>query len=163
MNICLYPMTKELARRYFRNFVMDPDLFLPNQEFQPYIYTDEKSDATVARHHRLGRIYLAVMLAGEPIGEVILKNIDRESKCCTMGISLRSDEFKNRGYGTLAELQTLRFAFTELGMETVLADAVLKNTRSQHVLQKVGFFETHRDDSFVYYRCDKSDWIAVRG
>ncbi|WP_419496196.1 hypothetical protein [Faecousia sp.] len=32
----------------------------------------------------------------------------------------------------------LRFVFDELGMTTVLADAIRENTRSQHVLKKGG-------------------------
>ena len=158
MNICLYKMTKELARLYFREFVADPALFMDNQEYRPYIYSEEKSDSTVERHQSMGRIYLAVMLNDIPIGEVILKKIDRNEKHCTLGISLRSDDVKNKGYGTQAEILTLRYAFNEMGMETVYADSIRKNTRSQHVLVKAGFCETHRDEDFVYYRCDKDQW-----
>lgn len=158
MNICLCPMSKALAREYFREFIVDPALFLPGQEYRPYIYTEAKADATVDRQLSLGRIHLAIMLDGKPIGEIILKQIDYRNKHCTMGISLRSDDVKNRGIGTEAEIQTLRYAFTQMEMETVFADSVLKNTRSQHVLEKVGFIETHRDDSFIYYRCDRDCW-----
>ena len=42
-------------------------------------------------------------------------------------------------------------------MVAVNADAALKNTRSQHVLKKVGFRYTHEDDTFKYYRCEKYD------
>lgn len=159
MNICLQHMNKDLAKQYFRNFTVDPALFMDGQEYQPFIYSDEKAEAIVDRHHRMGREYLAVMLNEEPIGEVVLKNIDRDAGTCTLGISLRSDEYKNRGYGTEAEIQALKYAFGELGMATVFADSILKNTRSQHVLEKVGFYETHRDDSFVYYRCDCKVWF----
>ena len=162
MSISLQFMTKELARAYFQKFEMDPALLLDGQEFKPYVYSVEKSDATVERYKQLGRVYLAVMLNEEPIGEIILKKIDRTQKHCTLGISLRSDEFKNRGYGTTAEILALEFAFHQLNMESVFADAVRKNTRSQHVLQKVGFIETSRDDSFIYYRCDKADWNAPK-
>ncbi len=155
MNICLTPMTKELAREYLRGFVLDKSLMMAGQTYQPYIYTEEKADDTVERYKQLGRIYLAVMLGNEPIGEIILKKIDYKEKHCTLGISLQSDKYKNQGYGTEAELQALHYAFSELKMDTVFADAVLQNTRSQHVLQKVGFIETHRDNDFVYYRCDR--------
>ena len=159
MSICLCPMTKELAREYFRGFVVDPALFLPKQEYRPFIYTESKADAAVVRNLSLGRIHLAIMLDGKPIGEVILKKIDRRKKHCTMGISLQSDDVKNRGYGTEAEILALRYAFTQMEMETVFADSVMKNARSQHVLEKVGFIETHRDDSFIYYRCDRDRWM----
>lgn len=160
MSIRLQKMTKYLARTYFSSFVPDPDLFLDKSQYKPYVYSDEKADAVVARYQQLGRVYLAVMLDHTPIGEVILKNIDREQKHCTLGISMQSDAYKNKGYGTQAEKLVLKYAFTELGMEKVLADALVTNRRSQHVLEKAGFVETRRDGSFVYFECDKTAWIG---
>ena len=71
---------------------------------------------------------------------------------------MQNDSFKNRCYGTQAEILTLEYAFTVLEMETVFADAIHKDKRSQHVLEKVGFLKTGSDDQFVYYRCDKEVW-----
>lgn len=158
MNIRLCKMTKPLARAYFREFRNDPDLFMDMGRFSEYEYDPKKVDAYVERYRRLGRIHLAILLDQEPIGELILKNVDRENRCCTLGICMKNDTVKNRGYGTRAEILALEYAFTQLGMETVYADAIHKNTRSQHVLQKAGFNETHRDEAFVYYRCDRSTW-----
>lgn len=160
MNIRLTTMTKDLARQYFSRFELDPALFSNPEDFRPYQYSPVQSDETVDRNMRLGRVYLAVMLDEEPIGEVVLKKIPREQKHCTLGISLRSDEFKNKGYGTEAEILTLKYAFDVMGMETVYADSLLGNTRSQHVLEKVGFYETSRDNGFVYYRFDRAGWKA---
>ena len=160
MSVYLCTMTKELAREYFRSFVVDPDLFQDGQAYQPYEYSPENADARVERYQQLGRVYLALMQNEEPVGEIVLKNIDHKLKCCTLGISLRSDEYKNKGLGTKAEILTLQYAFGELDMETVYADSILKNERSQHVLQKVGFKRTHWDDTFVYFRCDRTDWTA---
>jgi RimJ/RimL family protein N-acetyltransferase len=75
-----------------------------------------------------------------------------------MGISLMNDQYKNQGIGTAAEKQTLRYAFEQIGMETVYADALITNLRSRHVLEKVGFRETHANAQFAYYQCDKDSW-----
>ena len=155
MNIRLHEMNQTLARRYFRKFVVDPALFLDSQPYQPYQYTEEKADAMVERYRRMGRVYLAVMLGDEPIGEVVLKNIDRERKHCTMGISLINDSFKNKGYGTAAEKMILKYAFEQMEMRTVYADSLITNLRSQHVLQKVGFAKTGQDDQFVYFQYEQ--------
>ena len=160
MDIRLCKMTKPLCRALFRDFAYDPDLFIQMDSDKPYVYNPEKCDATVDRHAQLGRIYMAIMLDEEPIGEVVLKHIDHQRQCCTLGIHLKNDRFKNKGYGTRAEILTLRYAFHELGMETVYADAIHKNKRSQHVLKKVGFIETHQDDAFCYYKCDRASWNA---
>jgi len=159
MNIYLTEMTQELARHYFQRFQLDPALFLDPAKYKPYVYDEAQCDATIERYRQMGRVYFAVMLDGEPIGEVVLKNINRIERHCTMGITMRSDEFKNKGYGTKAEILAIKYAFLEISMETVFADTIIHNARSQHVLKKVGFIETHQDDAFVYYRCDKDTWL----
>ena len=160
INLC--KMTKSLARIYYRDFQNDPVMFTDPAKFQPYVYSPERSDACVDRYASLGREFLAVMLDGRPIGEVVLKNFDREAKSCTLGIHLQNDAVKDCGYGTAAEILALEYAFGTLGMETVYADALSRNARSQHVLKKVGFVKTHTDDAFHYYRCDRSGWHSPR-
>lgn len=156
--IYLVPMTKELCRKYMQKFVVDPALFEDETKYKPYVYVEEECDAYFDRYKQMGRIHMAIMLNDEPIGELILKKIDHKKKHCTLGISMRSDEFKNKGYGTTAEILALEYAFDEMGMKTVYADALHNNKRSLHVLQKVGFIQTHEDDTFRYYRCDRSSW-----
>lgn len=153
-------MTKELARRYYKDFENDPDLFMDMGKFHSYTYNEGKCDETVDRYRRLSRVYLAIMLENDPIGEIIFKDIDIERKCCTMGVHMQNDSVKNKGYGTCAEILALRYAFGEMNLNTVFADGIHKNKRSQHVLKKVGFLETHKDDYFVYYRCDRAGWSA---
>ena len=161
MDIQLCKMTKELARQYYKEFEMDPDLFADMDKFHPYVYSVEKCDEIVERYSRLGRIFMAVILDGKPIGEVILKKVDYEHKSCVLGIHLQNDSVKNKGYGTQAEILTLQYAFNILKLDTVFADAIHKNRRSQHVLTKAGFLETHRDETFIYYRCDRTNWTAA--
>lgn len=156
MEISLKLMTNELCRAFYQEFVMDPALFMDPSQYKPYVYEEASCDAYFRRYQAMGRVHLAVMLEEKPIGEVVLKAIDWEQKFCTMGITMLRDDYKNRGFGTQAERLTLQYAFGNMGMKTVFADSVLRNVRSQHVLQKVGFVRTHQDDTFVYYRCDKS-------
>lgn len=46
------------------------------------------------------------------------------------------------------------YAFCQQGMVAVNADVVLKNERSQHVLEKVGFQFVRQEGIFKYYRCE---------
>lgn len=161
MNIRLQPMTLEICRIYMQGFIPDPALFADPNTYKPYIYNESACDHYFLRYQQLGRVHMAVMLGSEPIGEVILKNIDYQNKYCAMGISLQHDRYKNKGYGTKAESLALNYAFTEMGMETVFADALINNQRSRHVLEKVGFIKTHQDDTFQYYRCDKATWKSL--
>ena len=68
---------------------------------------------------------------------------------------MQNDNFKEKGYGTKAEQLAIKYAFEELGMNAVNADTVKKNTRSQHVIEKVGFKYIKEDDSFIYYRIQR--------
>ena len=128
MNIRLCEMTKDLCRAYFQDFSFDPDLFMDPDTMKPYIYQPEKCDAIVDRYEQLGRIYMAVMLDDEPIGEVILKKIDHQKQCCTLGIHMKNDRFKNKGYGTQAEIMILKHAFEQCNMNVVKTAGI----RQQH-------------------------------
>lgn len=158
MKICLVKMTKTHARQFFQGFANDPDVFQDLGRFCAYIYNEAAADAYWERQQSLGRIHLAVLLGDEVIGEAILKKVDPVNHCCTLSIHMMNDSVKNCGYGTKAEILTLEYAFGELGMKTVFADALLKNERSKHVLEKVGFKLICSDESFSYYRCDKDSW-----
>ena len=46
-------------------------------------------------------------------------------------------------------------AFDVLGLRAVNADTIVKNTRSQHVLEKVGFQYLKEEDGFRYYRLQR--------
>lgn len=158
MSIYLCEMTKLLSRQFFQEFTNDPDVFRDIRRFVPYEYRPEDADAYWQRQRRLGRVHLAVMREQEPIGEVILKNIDKKLHHCTLSIHMKNDSVKNQGYGTQAEILALMYAFSHRNMETVFADALCKNTRSQHVLEKAGFQFVRSDRIFRYYRCDKAGW-----
>lgn len=49
----------------------------------------------------------------------------------------------------------LQYAFGTLEMEAVNADTLVKNTRSQHVLEKVGFRYIREDEGYRYYRLER--------
>lgn len=98
------------------------------------------------------RIMFVITPSSKPIGELQLKQIDYDKKECTLSIHMQNDNFKGKGYGTKAEQLAIKYAFEELGMNTVNADTVKKNTRSQYVIEKVGFKFIKEDDCFKYYR-----------
>ena len=155
MDITLTPMTRPLCHEYFRDFENDPDIFMDMSRFAPYEYTPEWVDRYFEKQQAPDRVMFLIMLDGKPVGEVGFKHIDQEKKECELTIHLQNDGVKNRGVGAAAERLALDYAFDVLGMETVNADAVLKNKRSQHVLEKVGFTLVGEDDAFRYYTCKR--------
>ncbi len=159
--VSLTPGTLSLYHALFRDFEQAPELFEDKSKLRPYVYDPAKVDAWVAeRLARSGERRFCIMMDREPIGELVLKGIDPVGKRCAMGICLKNDRFKNHGYGTLAERQGLRYAFEELGMETVLADSLLQNTRSQRALQKAGFRFVSEDAHFKYYQISREQFTG---
>lgn len=152
MNIRLELMTKAQCRCYFQEFTHDIAVFAPDQLFYEYQYTEEKSDAYWEKNQAPDRIHLAILRDEETVGEVIFKKIDPARRCCTLSIHMKNDSVKNHGYGTEAERRALIYAREALKMETVYADTLIQNKRSQHVLKKNGFQLIRKDASFCYYK-----------
>ncbi|MCR5612026.1 MAG: GNAT family N-acetyltransferase [Clostridiales bacterium] len=159
-------MTRGLFHELFRGFQYDPDVFMDMEMFERARGTAYDPETTDARYDsRISKndsVTKAVMLGDRVIGEVVLKHIDRDEKTCELGIHLIDDSVKGRGFGTEAERLATEYAFSELGMDAVLADALIKNTRSQHVLEKLGFEFTGEEDGFRKYRLDKEKYYADR-
>lgn len=156
-NITLQPMTWELCHQFYREFENDPAIYEDMSRFGPYVYDEAAVDRRFAAQQAADRRAFLVMLGERPIGEIILKYIDWEKRTGVLSIHMVNDSVKNRGYGTQAERLALRYAFDVLGLLAVNADVVRKNTRSQHVLEKVGFRRVGEDDTFFYYRCERED------
>ncbi len=154
-DIYLVPMTNELFHEYYKGYQHDPDLFMNMDLFAPYQYSYEWVENYISRQKAKKRLIFAVIRKGQPVGEAVLKEIDYDKKECTLGICLQNDSVKGQGVGTRAEQLILDYAINQLGMKAVHADSILKNTRSQHVLEKVGFQFTREDDQFRYYRYDE--------
>ena len=153
--IALVPMTRALMHEMFRDFVPDPDLFSDMSLYERarnYVYTRERIDALYDRREaEADSLSFAVMLNGEAIGEVCLKHINRAAGECSMSIHLKNDAVKNRGYGTRAERLAVDYAFGALGLVRVRADSIIKNARSQRVLEKAGFRFQREADGFRHY------------
>lgn len=161
--ISLRPMNREDLHAYYRHFEQDPDVFMDMGQFAAYQYDAARVDALYdARSRQEDRRDFFVMLGGAPIGEVCLKHIDPANKTCELSIHLQNDAVKNRGYGSRAQLLALAYAFDELGMDEVHANAVLKNKRSQHVLAKLGFEQVGQDQTFIYYQIIREAFDTLR-
>ena len=149
--VSIKPMTRQMCHEFYQRFQNDPAI----GHYYEYIYNPERADRYFDTNSVPDRKLFAILAGDEIVGECKLKNIDFQKQECSMGIRLRDDSVKEKGYGTQAERLILQYAFEELGMVAVNADAALKNTRSQHVLEKVGFRYVREDETFKYYRCEK--------
>lgn len=154
--IGLLPMTDEMYHSYAREYDNDPDLYLPDQPYSHYEYSEERAERYLQRQKDLGRIMLAIMRGDEIVGELIIKNI-KAGESAVMGLALKNAKYKDQGIGTAAEKLAIGFVFDELDIPTLFADTIRSNTRSQHVLEKVGFRSVGEDKDFKYYRIDRPE------
>ena len=154
-SVCLKPMTAEMHHAFYREYQNDPDLYIDKSACTPYIYRKENVDRYIQRQIDLKRKVLAIVFEGEIVGEIVIKNI-RQHECATMGITMKNARYKDRGIGTRAEQLAVRYVFDELDIPVLYADSIVTNTRSQHVLEKVGFRLIREEGDFRYYRIERA-------
>ena len=149
--VTLRPMTAEMYHAFFREYENDRDLYLNPDEFTEYVYSREKVDAYIRRQNDLHRLPFAIMCGGEMVGELKLYDIV-EGESAVLGITMKNRTYKDQGFGTQAERLAVDFVFRQLDIPVLYADTVLTNTRSQHVLEKVGFQLISADAQRKHYR-----------
>ncbi len=147
--IYLTKMTRTIAEQYFKDFTIDPAVFLDNQTIYEFKYSSNWLTEYLGRYTNCE--HLAVMLQNEPIGEILFKRINYTDRSAVFSIHLKNDSVKGKGYGTQAQRMALQYAFNILKLNTIYADAVKKNHRSIHVLEMVGFRFLKEDNDFAYY------------
>ncbi len=155
-SIYLTAMTPEMYHSYFKEYENDQDLWRDKTKYTSYEYSEEKVEKYIKRQIDLNRKALAIMCADEIVGEVIIKNIE-DHTCATLGICLKNAKYKDKGIGTQAEKLAVDYVFNELDIPVLYADSIQPNTRSQHVLEKVGFKFEKEDADFKYYRINRED------
>lgn len=154
--ILLKPMTPEMYHEFFREYQNDMDLYLDKNEFFEYVYDKSKVDAYIQRQIDLKRLPFAIMLENDIVGELKIYDIEA-CESATLGITMKNKNYKDRGFGTRAEQLAIEYVFYELDIPMLYADSVLTNTRSQHVLEKVGFRFIYEDEQRKHYKITRAN------
>jgi len=150
-NIAILPCTNALWHEFWSGYVADPMMsnieHIYGYDICEKIYWDKMADVT--------RRYFLIVCDEKVIGYIYLKHIDLDKKSSEFGVALIDDSVKGKGYGTEAIKLLVEYAFDEMGLETIVASSVLRNTRSQHVLANLGFVYTHSDCKFMWYKLER--------
>lgn len=155
LEITLKPMTTEMYHAFFQEYENDMDLYLDKNDFSEYIYERSKTDAYIQRQIDLNRRPFAIMYGDEIIGELKIYDIV-SGKSARLGITMKNRDCKDRGFGTRAEQLAVEYVFDQLDIPVLYADCILTNTRSQHVLEKVGFRFLHADEQRKHYQITRN-------
>ena len=150
LEVKLKPMTAEMYHMFFQEYENDMDLYLDKNDFQEYIYERSKVDVYIQRQIDLNRKPFAIMYGDEMVGELKIYDI-QIGKSAVLGITMKNHNYKDRGFGTIAERLAVDYVFHQLDIPVLYADCILTNTRSQHVLEKVGFQFLYADEQRKHY------------
>ena len=80
---------------------------------------------------------LILEIDGIPIGEMSYRAVDE--KVAEIGIKICDFSQQEKGFGTKFIEMLINFLFVEMGYTKIILDTNLKNTRAQHVYEKIGF------------------------
>ena len=142
-------MTKEDAHKLFIVFKNDKSLFERVEDYKEYKYSFDEVDNYVLNQTNKGYILLSIKYNDYVIEEIRFKGV--ENSCSEIWIILKSDEYKNKGIGTLALKKALEYAKYELKLTRIVASILKTNKRSQHIFNKTGFVLFDEDNHFYKY------------
>lgn len=156
--ITLRPFTREEYHDFFRRYEPDP-VMDPNPYRYQYTNVDRSFNYNESRRDWYPTF--GIFEGSEAVGTLSLKRIDCQAKKCEIGLMMVNDSCKNRGFGTAAMQLGIEMAMRDYGVEHIWADTMGRNTRMQHILEKLGFMLMERvpkvydmssgkDDRLVY-------------
>lgn len=150
MSISLVQFSDDMYFDYFLEYENDMELFLDKSKYKEYIYSEKNVTNYIQNLKDKNRVSLAICMDSIIIGEIVFKNI-KVNESVELGICLKNKNFKNKGYGTFAIKEALKYAKEKFCVKKVIADVIVTNKRSQHVLKKVGFKKIGCDSNFIYF------------
>ncbi len=82
--------------------------------------------------------------SGRPVGGTNLHDIDYRHRTASFGIMIGAPDYRGKGYGTEATRLMLDYAFTALGLHSVMLTVYAFNLAGQRAYAKAGFKEIGR-------------------
>lgn len=153
-SVTITPMTIELANKFYDGYERDILTFEDGDKSNTFVFSKEWVEEYINKQQSLGHILFAIILGDTPIGEIKLHNISKRRSACEVSINLKSDNYKNKGYGTTALTQVIDYVKDNLQMKTILSRTLLKNIPAQNFLKSLGFKEDYREYKSVYFEKD---------
>lgn len=80
---------------------------------------------------------LMLEIDGDPVGEMNYRTVDEDT--VEIGIKICTPARQEKGYGTNFLKMLIEFLFLQMRYQKIILDTNLKNTRAQHVYEKIGF------------------------
>ncbi len=168
--VALGPLRKDLTPHYgrwyndLRTLSRLGDLPRPwtlEQEEQRYERVIERSESDIV-------FVIFEQSSGRPIGITGLGEVDKWNRTAEFGISIGEPDARGKGYGTEAAELVLDYAFTALGLHSVMLRVFSFNPAAIRAYTKAGFkeFARRRESQFmggtfwddIYMECLSTEW-----
>jgi RimJ/RimL family protein N-acetyltransferase len=142
--VALGPLRRDLIPTYHRwhndvatvrTYVLSPPTTLEQEEA---FYAEVTADKTMAFFTLYERT------PWRPVGTTYLKGIDHRHRRAGFGILIGEADARGQGYGTEATRLVLDYAFTALGLHSVLLTCLEYNLAGRRAYAKAGFREVGR-------------------
>ena len=111
------------------------------------LFTKESHEAWLKNYVETGKAaQFIILLNGEPVGSVYLRDIDLDKKEAEYGIFIGEESARGKGVGTESAKLILKYAFDELKLEKLFLRVFKNNPGAVRSYEKAGFKKNDRTD-----------------
>ncbi|MBR6382441.1 MAG: GNAT family N-acetyltransferase [Lachnospiraceae bacterium] len=112
------------------------------------LFTKESHEAWLKTYVEAGKAaQFIILLNGEAVGSVYLRDIDPDKKEAEYGIFIGEEGARGKGVGTKSAKLILKYAFEELGLEKIFLRVFKDNPGAVRSYEKAGFKKIDRVDT----------------
>ena len=114
------------------------------------LFTKESHEAWLKNFVETGKVaQFIILLDGEAVGSVYLRDIDADKKEAEYGIFIGEESARGKGVGTKSAKLILKYAFEELGLKNIFLRVLKNNPGAVRSYEKAGFKKIDRVDSLI--------------
>ena len=114
------------------------------------LFTKESHEAWLKNYVETGRVaQFIILLDGEAVGSVYLRDIDTDTKEAEYGIFIGEESARGKGVGTKSAKLILKYAFEELGLKKIFLRVLKNNPGAVRSYEKAGFKKIDRVDTLT--------------
>ena len=112
------------------------------------LFTKESHEAWLKNYVETGKVaQFIILLDGEAVGSVYLRDIDPDKKEAEYGIFIGEESARGKGVGTKSAKLILKYAFEELNLEKIFLRVFEDNPGAVRSYEKAGFKKIDRVDT----------------
>ena len=114
------------------------------------LFTKESHEAWLKTYVEAGKVaQFIILLNGEAVGSVYLRDIDLDTKEAEYGIFIGEESARGKGVGTKSAKLILKYAFEELGLKKIFLRVFKDNPGAVRSYEKAGFKKIDRVDTLT--------------